>query len=237
MNGVLQYLADHGQSLKVATYEHGGREYEFAPDGVCTVSTYPESMAGNRRYRDVQGPWACDVKRNAVTNRGEVVWSMPGEEDSRHVNGVAVNGTPQYVTMLGTSTTAQGWRKSPGNSGVVVRVGDSKIVESGQCFPHSPRLHNGELYWLQAGRGWLCSLFRVACKVPGFARGLAFHGDHAFIGLSKMRKTDLFEHIELDEQQMRCGVAMLVLSEGEIAGTLDLDGVREISNVQVMPAK
>jgi len=61
-------------------------------------------------------------------------------------------------------------------------------------MPHSPRWHDGRLWLLESGTGQLLLIDpatgrrqRVA-ELTGFARGLAFSGPYAFVGLSKIRK-------------------------------------------------
>ena len=45
----------------------------------------------------------------------------------------------------------------------------------------------GELGWIEPGAGGAAAKFHALAFCPGFLRGLAFHGDHAFVGLSKPR--------------------------------------------------
>ena len=74
--------------------------------------------------------------------------------------------------------------------------------------------------------------------VPGYARGLAFHGDLAFVGLSKIRETAIFggAPIAAYHDQLKCGVGVVELSTGNTVATLEFaNGVEEIFDVQVVP--
>ena len=78
------------------------------------------------------------------------------DEDRCHLNGLAMdNGEPAYVTAVSRSDTIDGWRDRRDNGGVVIDVRSNKVVCEGLSMPHSPRLHNGELWVLNSGTGEL----------------------------------------------------------------------------------
>ena len=72
-------------------------------------------------------------------------------------------------------------------------------------MPHSPRVHNGRLWLLNSGTGHLGFIdshsrrFEPVTFVPGYARGLAFYGDYAFVGLSKPRREHAFQGLPLEK--------------------------------------
>src|SRR5947207_9982868 len=117
-------------------------------------------------------------------------------EDRCHLNGLAmVDGRPRYVTALGESDTARGWRANKPRGGCLIDVDSGAVLSRGLSMPHSPRWHDGRLWVLESGTGQLLLIDgatgrrqRIA-EVPGFGRGLAMAGPYAFIGLSKIRKT------------------------------------------------
>ena len=73
-------------------------------------------------------------------------------------------------------------------------------------MPHSPRLYGGRLWLLNSGTGELGVIDRAAgaftpvCLCPGYARGLAFIGRHAVIGLSRPRRNQTFAGLALDRR-------------------------------------
>jgi uncharacterized protein (TIGR03032 family) len=166
-------------------------------------------------------------------------------EDRCHLNGLAVvDGRVRYVTALGETDTAGGWRANKPQGGCLMEVGGGEVISRGLSMPHSPRWHDGRLWLLESGTGQLVLAEaaggrreRVA-EVPGFARGLAFAGPFAFIGLSKIRPTSAMDGVPLAQwrEQLKCGVAVIDLRAGRIIAMLEFQtAVEEIYDVQLLP--
>jgi uncharacterized protein (TIGR03032 family) len=166
-------------------------------------------------------------------------------EDRCHLNGLAiVDGQPKYVTALGQTDTAHGWRADKPQGGCLIDVASGAFVARGLSMPHSPRWHDGQLWLLESGTGQLALVDRATghresvAKLPGFARGLAFSGPYAFIGLSKIRKTSAMDGVPLAErrEQLKCGVAVVNLRSGQVVALLEFQtAVEEIFDVQLLP--
>lgn len=168
-------------------------------------------------------------------------------EDRCHLNGLAMQaGRPRYVTAAAESDKAGGWRESRVGGGVVVDVATSAIVARGLTMPHSPRLHEGRLYVCNAGTGELGLVadgrFEPVAFCPGFARGLAFHGGHALVGLSLPRQHKDFSGLPLDDRLKRegrapdCVIQVVELAGGAAAHWLRIGGVvRELYDIAVVP--
>ena len=78
------------------------------------------------------------------------------DEDRCHLNGLAMReGKPAYVTAVSRSDTIDGWRDRRADGGVVIDVATGAVVCEGLSMPHSPRLHNGDLWVLNSGSGEL----------------------------------------------------------------------------------
>ena len=149
-----------------------------------------------------------------------------------------------YVSVLGNSDTAGGWRPDKSRGGMLLGVPDGRAIVTGLCMPHSPRIHRGDLWLLNSGLGQLLKInveqsgAEVAATFPGYTRGLSMHGKYAFIGLSKIRETAVFGEIPLSDyhSELRCGVAIVDLSTGETKAAFQfLTGVDEIFDVAVVP--
>lgn len=75
----------------------------------------------------------------------------------------------------------------------------------GFAMPHSPRVALGRLWVLNSGAGQIGTIdvasgkFEPVETVPGFTRGLAFQGQFAFVGLSKIRETSVFGGMPLEK--------------------------------------
>ena len=165
-------------------------------------------------------------------------------EDRCHLNGLAVvDGRPKYVTALGESDTANGWRANKPRGGCLIDVVTGQVVTRGLSMPHSPRWHDGRLWLLESGTGRLVTVDpangrqqRIA-DLPGFARGLAFHGKYAFVGLSKIRATSAMDGVPLSERrdELKCGVAVVDLSAGRVCAMLEFQtAVEEVFDVQLL---
>lgn len=174
------------------------------------------------------------------------------DEDRCHLNGLAMqDGAPRYVTAVSRSNTIDGWRDRRADGGVVIDVHSGEIVCEGLSMPHSPRIYNGQLYVLNAGTGEFgmvvfeegaaMGVFKPLAFCPGFLRGLSFHGNLAFVGLSKPRYKR-FEGLALDQKlkdvdsEPWCGVQVIDLASGGCVEWFRIDGkIGELYDVEVLP--
>jgi uncharacterized protein (TIGR03032 family) len=169
--------------------------------------------------------------------------------DCCHLNGMAMaDGQPLYATAVSRSDIADGWRDRRADGGVVIGVECDDIVCEGLSMPHSPRLHGGRLWLLNSGTGEFGHVdlatgrFEPVAFCPGYARGLAFSGNHAIVGLSQARENRTFSGLALDaalasrDAAPRCGLAVIDLAGGDMAHWLRLEGVvRELYDVVALP--
>jgi uncharacterized protein (TIGR03032 family) len=165
-------------------------------------------------------------------------------EDRCHLNGMAmVDGQPKWVTCLGQTDTAGGWRDGKIKGGVIVHVPDSQVVVRGLSMPHSPRWHDGQLWVLNSGQGQLLRVdvqsgrWDVVCALPGYVRGLCFHGDCAIIGLSQIREKHIFGGMPVAErfERLLCAVAVVDLRSGATVGMFEFTaGCPELYEVQFL---
>lgn len=170
-------------------------------------------------------------------------------EDRCHLNGLAMDGArPAFVSAVSRSDVADGWRERRHDGGVVVDVRSGEVVASGLSMPHSPRLYDGRLWVLNSGRGELgtvdpaSGVFTPVAFCPGYARGLAFTGRYAIVGLSRPRRNQTFEGLELDQQLAakdaapRCGLLIVDIDSGRAAEWLRFQHtIDELYDVAVLP--
>jgi uncharacterized protein (TIGR03032 family) len=166
-------------------------------------------------------------------------------EDRCHLNGLAiVDGRPKYVTALGETDTAGGWRANKSQGGCLMDVSSGEMISRGLSMPHSPRWHDARLWLLESGTGQLVLVDvatgqrQTVATLPGFTRGLALCGPYAFIGLSKIRPTSAMDGVPLAErrEQLKCGVAAVDLRSGGVIAFLEFQtAVEEIFDVQLLP--
>lgn len=182
------------------------------------------------------------------------IWKPPfisrlAPEDRCHLNGLAVEGgRPRYVTAVSQSNVADGWRDKRAGGGIVMDVETDEIVCEGLSMPHSPRLHRGKLWVLNSGAGEFgfvdpaTGAFEFTAFCPGYARGLAFSGDHAVVGLSQARENRTFQGLPLDAAlakngaEARCGLVVIDTASGDTIAWVRLEGiVRELYDIAFLP--
>lgn len=169
-------------------------------------------------------------------------------EDRCHLNGLAMeDGAPKYVTVVSASDAFEGWRELPKDGGMVIDVTTDRVIAEGLWMPHSPRVHQGALWVLDSGRGYLVRIDPASgarediAFAPGFLRGLALHGDFAVIALSQARHGhfgDMPLQAELDRRGTAawCGLVVVDLRSGGIVEHVRIDhGFTELYDVAIMP--
>ncbi len=169
--------------------------------------------------------------------------------DRCHLNGLAMmDGKPKYVTALGETNQAGGWRPNKARGGVLLDVDSGEIICRGLSMPHSPRWYAGRLWVCESGAGTLGTVdlntgrYEAVAAVPGFTRGLDFAGDLAFVGLSQVRESAVFSGIPISErlapEQRTCGVCVVDLRRGETIALLKFtSGVQEVFAVAPVAAR
>ncbi|QEG01822.1 hypothetical protein Mal15_59030 [Stieleria maiorica] len=172
-------------------------------------------------------------------------------EDRCHLNGMAMqDGSPRYVTACSRSDVIDGWRDRRKDGGLVIDVRTNQIIAEGLSMPHSPRLYRGRLWLLDSGNGYLGYLdadtgtLRRVAFCPGYARGLAFVGDYAIVGLSKPRRDEpSFHGLNLENElaargaSPRCGLQVIDLRSGDVVHWIRIEGdvIGELYDVVVLP--
>ncbi len=182
------------------------------------------------------------------------LWKPPflsklAAEDRCHLNGLALeNGKAKYVTAVSQSDVADGWRDRRHDGGCLIDVQSNEIIASGLSMPHSPRVYRDKLWLLNSGTGFFGHIDRGTGKfekvafLPGYLRGVAFHGDFAIVGTSKSRENKSLSGLELDnnlksaDAEARCGVHVIDLNSGDVVHWIRIEGVvSELYDVVCLP--
>jgi len=155
---------------------------------------------------------------------------------------------PRYVTAVGQSDVADGWREHRAGGGLLLDVERNETILAGLSMPHSPRRYRERLWLLDSGRGQLGSVdlargvFEPLTFCPGYARGLAFHGDYALVGISRARQNRTFAGLALDAAleakgaEARTGILVIDMRSGDTVHWLRLTGViEELYDVAMLP--
>lgn len=199
--------------------------------------------------------WFVNTRFSCLCTRSEIYSFQPrwrpsfisrlAPEDRCHLNGLCViDGKPRYVTALGETDEAGGWRKNKRDGGILIDLADNRIVARGLSMPHSPRWYRDRLWVLHSGTGGIGfvdpakSCYQSIAELPGFTRGLSFAGPLAFIGLSQVRESAIFSGIPIAERpqsERACGVWVVNIETGQtVAWVRFEDAVQEIFAVEVV---
>lgn len=181
------------------------------------------------------------------------IWRPPfisrlAAEDRCHLNGLAMrDGRPAFVTATSRSDAVNGWRARRTEGGCIIDVETGQIVTEKLSMPHSPRWHDGKLWVLESGTGYLGTVdlpsgrFEPKVFCPGFLRGLAFHAHFALVGLS-LPRDGTFSGLALDDELKKrdadpwCGLQIIDLRSGDIVEWIRFEaGVTELFDVVTIP--
>ncbi len=167
-------------------------------------------------------------------------------EDRCHLNGMAeLNGKPKYATAFNKGNTAQSWREVVTTNGIMMDIEKNEIIAENLPMPHSPRIFNGDLYVLFSATGELAKIntergtYEVITQIDGFVRGMAYHKEFLFIGLSRLRKnSSTFAKLSIADKSLNAGVAIIHLPTGSYYGEIKYQAsVDEIYDIQILPNK
>jgi uncharacterized protein (TIGR03032 family) len=250
-----QYQLLRFDNVVPAGMKHGEHDAVYAPHATWItgdVDAHDVAIGGDGRPVFVNTLFSCV----ATVSEGysfRPLWrprfvSRLAPEDRCHLNGLALEGgRPRYVTAVARSDVADGWRERRASGGLVLDVSSGEAVVEGLSMPHSPRLHEGRLWLLNSGAGELgvvdpvAGRFEVVAFCPGYARGLAFAGPHAVVGVSLARENRTFQGLPLDAAlssrgvEARCGLLVVDTRSGDIVEWLRLEGVvKELFDVAVL---
>jgi len=159
------------------------------------------------------------------------------------LNGVANGGTPARSFYTGFSDSMEGakpWKAGygPAGKGVVFSGGTRDVVLRGLTCPHSPRLEEDRLWLCNSGHGEVgiaTSTFEMVARIPGFTRGLAFHGDYVFVGLSRVIAQYEPYAPGVDAATSECGIQIFHRHTGTLVGRLIWPHGYQIFDVQIIP--
>jgi uncharacterized protein (TIGR03032 family) len=163
-------------------------------------------------------------------------------QDRCHLNGLGMRtGQLALATAFCETDERNDWRKEDRfTSGVLIDIPNRQIVGRGLCMPHSPRRYHGKWWLCNSGHGSLSQFdsatgeCREVSSLPGFTRGLCFVGNHALVGLSKIRPKHILDAPPVRERhpELVAGVALVNLNTGKQTGLLEFTtGGREVFEV------
>lgn len=251
-NSVIDYFNSASAALKVPP--GNSHDAAFLPRRVHMtgdIDIHEMAFDGSGELWVVNTRLSClctlDVQYSFVPQWRPPFISAYDGTDRCHLNGLAMrDGQPRYVTALGATDQAGGWRDNKASGGILMDIETDRIIADGLCMPHSPRWYRNKLWVLESGSGQLLSIDEttgektVVAEVPGFCRGLDFMEQYVIIGLSEVRETAVFAGLPLTarEQVRKCGLWVVDIDTGEsVAWLVFTTGVQEIFAVQCLPMR
>lgn len=165
-------------------------------------------------------------------------------EDRCHLNGLALeNNKPKYVTALSSTDHKDGWREDIMNSGILMDVTTNEILCENLAMPHSPRIINNELYFLESARGKLFKWNSVKKEKEliynfnRFIRGIKHFKGILFIAFSKIRENSKsFNKVEVKENSKNAGFTIFDLrtktSFGELLYNTTIDEIYDLNIIE-----
>lgn len=166
-------------------------------------------------------------------------------EDRCHLNGMAMkNGEPAYVTTFSQHSSEGKWRQAGLLNGTLIDVKENRILFDDLIMPHSPRYYEGAVYFCESGTGLIyrydesTGMREIFAEVPGFVRGMDFYGPLMFVGLSRVRVSNVEEPLPLTSkyEETCSGVWVFNLINKTLVGKVLFSGtVDQIYDVAVVP--
>ncbi len=166
-------------------------------------------------------------------------------QDRCHLNGLVMqDGSPLYVSALGRGNSPYSWRTDEMKDGILLDVSSNEIILANLFFPHSPQMHDGELFMLLSGSGELVKVdvergdYEVLTRIGGFVRGMAKCGDYLFVAYSQHRKVSSSAgKLSTSPRSNQAGVVLVHLPSGKIVGETDptiLDNISDIYDIKLL---
>lgn len=168
------------------------------------------------------------------------------------LNGVAAGASLAQSWFTAFSDLTDGpkpWKRGygPRDKGVVFSGATREVVVRGLTCPHSPRLNAGGLWLCNSGYGELSRVENLSAadsssahvtavaRLPGFTRGLAFAGDMAFVGLSRVIESYEPYAPGVPSLDSVCGIAIVDLKAGTVIGSLTWEKGYQVFDIQILP--
>ena len=123
--------------------------------------------------------------------------------------------------------------------GVVFSGRTREVIGRGLTRPHSARLRDGEVWVDNSGYGELGRIvsgqFEPVLKLPGWTRGLFFHGNLAFVGTSRVIPKYRRYAPGLDPDKCETGLHVVDVKKGVILASMSWPAGNQIFAVEALP--
>jgi uncharacterized protein (TIGR03032 family) len=162
------------------------------------------------------------------------------------LNSIAAG--PNLAASFFSASAATPGSRRPGHRtfvvdrrGVIFSGRTREVVVRGLTRPHSARLHGGRLWVNDSGYGevGVCvdGRFTPVAGLPGWTRGLGFHGHLAFVGTSRILPRFHQYAPGLDPAHCVCAVHVIDTRRGTLVGSLEWPLGDQLFAVEPVPAR
>lgn len=122
-------------------------------------------------------------------------WSLPGEQDSSHLNSIAFHGDRLLVSVFGRFDRYRQYKEGTVERGEVIDIITGQTFIKGLSQPHSLTVVDDYLCVcnseMKEVRLYENGALVNVVPVPGYARGFAAGREKFYVGLSKSRNVDV----------------------------------------------
>lgn len=167
------------------------------------------------------------------------------------LNSIAAGSSPDnsfYTAFSDLTDGSKPWKQGygPKGKGVIFSGKSRDVLHRGLTCPHSVRIKNSKMWVCNSGYGELGSIsghetddaaltrFHSATTLPGFTRGLAFAGDYAFVGLSRVIAQYEAYAPGITPEKSECAIYAVDLRNGAVAGGLVWEHGYQVFDIQVI---
>jgi Domain of unknown function (DUF4915) len=125
-------------------------------------------------------------------------WRLPGEEDSSHLNSVAIYRGELIASIFGSFTKHREYKEGTLGLGKIINVRTGEVLIDGLSQPHSLTVKDDLLYFCSSEEKklYVYDGKRIINTVllPGYARGVAVGDNYIYVGISLSRNIETNLH-------------------------------------------
>lgn len=122
-------------------------------------------------------------------------WMLPGDNDSSHLNCVAVWNNKVIASAFGTFTAHREYKNNSANKGIIYDLATMQPIITGLSQPHSPYAIGNNLLVANSETNEVIEfnedgkIYR-RIKLDGYTRGIYYRNGVLFVGLSRSRNVE-----------------------------------------------
>jgi len=159
-------------------------------------------------------------------------WQLSGEEDSSHINSVAIYKGRLIASVFGSFETHREYKNGTLGLGRVFDVYTGETLISGLSQPHSLTVENNYLYLCSSEEKTLHVyedyLLINTVLVPGYARGVAVGANYIYVGISLSR------NVNSDESKLTSGAIAIIDKKSMECIALNMLSFREVYDIRIV---